>query len=325
LSFARLGRKEKARLEVADVLAEVAHLCKETFPATIDVDLKIQDGIHAIQGDRTGLYQVMLNLAVNARDAMLEHSSASGKRVEILARNIGAEDERCTTLLPGNTGPCVEIIVRDNGTGIPAAIREKIFDPFFTTKEKGKGTGLGLATVYNVVRSYGGTVQVESEEGSGTTFTILLPADLSAMPAEGPDNGLDSLRPRKPSCVLLVDDDDAMLELGREILQEVGYQVMVARDGEEAMDVYRAHSSTIDLVILDLVMPKMDGGETYLAMKEVRSDVKAMFCTGYLPEQVVGDLLEEEDLRAIQKPFDPAVFLKLVRQVLQGDASRTVS
>jgi len=325
LSFARLGRKEKTRLEVTEVLNEVAHLCRETFPASVEVDLVIEQGTHAVQGDRTGIYQVLLNLAVNARDALLERASADGKRVEIRVRSIGLEDERCTTMLPGNTGPCVEITVRDNGAGIPPAIREKIFDPFFTTKEKGKGTGLGLATVYNVVRSHGGSIQVESEEGAGTTFTILLPADCTTAAAERPGNEIHRLGPSRPARVLLVDDDESMLELGRELLEDVGYLVLVASDGRQALEIYRAYSSTIDLVILDLVMPEMDGGETYLAMKDIRPDLRAMFCTGYLPEQVVGGLLEEEDLRAIQKPFDPPAFLKLVRQVLEGAAGRVVT
>jgi PAS domain S-box-containing protein len=325
LSFARLGRKEKVRLEVPEVLGEVAHLCRETFPASIDVSLEIQEGLHAVLGDRTGLYQVLLNLAVNARDALLERTGGGVRRLEIQARNLALEDGRCATLLPGNTGPCVEILVRDNGSGIPASIREKIFDPFFTTKEKGKGTGLGLATVYNVVRGHGGTIQVESEPESGTTFTVLLPADRTARPVDGRASGLQRFRPSRSARVLLVDDDESMLELGRELLEEAGYQVMVAGDGRHALEIYRTHASTIDLVILDLVMPEMDGGETYLAMKDVRADLKVLFCTGYLPEQVVGGMLEEEDLRAIQKPFDPATFLGLVREVLQGTSDGVVS
>jgi signal transduction histidine kinase/DNA-binding response OmpR family regulator len=315
LSFARLGRKEKVRLAVPEVLKEVAHLCRETFPASIDLDLTVDRELHPVQGDRTGLYQVLLNLAVNARDALLERADGRAMAIAIQARNVDPADERCATLPAPSDAGCVEIVVRDNGAGIPPAIRDKIFDPFFTTKEKGKGTGLGLATVYNVVRSHGGTILLETEEGKGTAFTILLPADSAAAVDAG--NGIEKLRPRRPARVLLVDDDEAMLELGRELLREVGYEVVVAEDGRRALDIYRAHASTIDLVILDLVMPEMDGGETYLAMKEVRPDLRAMFCTGYLPEQVVGGLLREEDLRAIQKPFEPAAFLSLVREVLE--------
>jgi len=316
LSFARLGRKEKVPMDVGEVLQEVAHLCRETFPATVDLRLELQGGLHPVQGDRTGLYQVLLNLAVNARDAVLDQADGRRQVVQIQARNIETDDER--RLLPGVTGPCVEIAVRDNGGGIPQEIRDKIFDPFFTTKEKGKGTGLGLATVYNVVRSHGGTISLESEVGAGTTFSVLLPADTSGVSLPAPGPGIQSFRPSKPASVLLVDDDESMLELGRELLHEVGYQVRVASDGREALEIFREHAQTIDLVILDLVMPEMDGGETYLAMKDLRPDVKAMFCTGYLPEQVVGGLLDEEDLRAIQKPFDPPAFLGLVREVLQG-------
>jgi len=218
-------------------------------------------------------------------------------------------------MLAMQTDRFVELRVSDDGTGIPRAIRERIFDPFFTTKERGRGTGLGLSVVYNIVRNHHGTILVDSEEGEGTIFHVYFPAAPAAAPAAASEHQATPAR-GKQETILVVDDEESMQELGRELLEEHGYKVLIASNGPEAIEIYRSQPQIIKLVVLDLVMPGMDGGQTYIELKKINPHVKAFFCTGYMPDAVISALLEEEHLHAIQKPFNPDQFVQLVRDVL---------
>ncbi|HUI63371.1 MAG TPA: response regulator, partial [Bacteroidota bacterium] len=196
----------------------------------------------------------------------------------------------------------------------------RIFEPFFTTKEKAKGTGLGLSVAYNVVRNHRGTILVESQDGAGATFRVFLPpapqSDAEGMVLETSAAGTNGREG-----VLIVDDEPTMQELGKELLEEKGYRVFVAGNGRDALDLYAANQREIDIVVLDLVMPGMDGGQVYLELKKLNPQVKAFFCTGYLSDKVITDLLAEEDLKAIQKPVRPEVFLRTIREVLDEKPS----
>ena len=202
-------------------------------------------------------------------------------------------------------------------SGSRPPIRERIFDPFFTTKERGRGTGLGLSVVYSIVRNHHGTIVVDSEEGEGTTFHIYFPA-VPSVAARAPLAVAAPSARRNNETILVVDDEESMQELGCELLEDEGYKVLIASTGQEALEEYRRHGDMIQLVVLDLVMPGMDGGQTYLELKKMNPDLKAFFCTGYMPDQVISALLEEEHLQAIQKPFNPEAFVQLVRDVLDG-------
>jgi two-component system, cell cycle sensor histidine kinase and response regulator CckA len=318
LSFARKAKREGGSVDAGQVVEEVFSICTETFPASVTVEKHIDPALYPILGDHGELYQVLLNLCVNARDAVVAKGADARGVLTICAYNGTVGDGVSAQMLTAQTDRVVELRVTDNGTGIPEAIRERIFDPFFTTKERGRGTGLGLSVVYNIVRNHRGTILVDSEEGVGTTFHIYFPAvAASTVPAPGAELRVAPAR-GKEETVLIVDDEESMQELGRELLEEHGYKVLIASNGPEAIEIYRSHFAVIKVVILDLVMPGMDGGQTYLELKKINSEIKAFFCTGYMPDAVISALLEEEHLRAIQKPFNPDRFVQLVRDVLDG-------
>jgi two-component system cell cycle sensor histidine kinase/response regulator CckA len=317
LSFARKAKRESVTVNVAQIVDEVFSLCGETFPRTITVTRHCDEELRSILGDHGELYQVLLNLCVNARDAVASRSPGGSGNITIGAFNGRVGERISAPMLAIPAEYYVEIRVSDDGIGIPAPIREQIFDPFFTTKERGRGTGLGLSVVYSIVRNHHGTIVVDSEEGEGTTFHIYFPA-VPHVAADAPAAIAAQSARRNHETILVVDDEESMQELGCELLEEEGYKVLIASTGQEALEQYRRHGDTIQLVILDLVMPGMDGGQTYLELKKLNPDLKAFFCTGYMPDQVISALLEEEHLQAIQKPFHPEAFVQLVRDVLDG-------
>jgi PAS domain S-box-containing protein len=313
LSFVRQKKREDELIVVAPLIDEVIALLEETLPKNIIVTHSIPGGSLSVRGGKGELYQVVLNLCLNARDAMPEGGTLS------IEADAGVVDgELIGAVIPSRLVPgqrCVRVKVSDTGTGIPAAILDKIFDPFFTTKEGRPSTGLGLAVVYNIVKGHGGTIVLQSEEGVGTSFTVLLPVTGDA---DGSEAGADEPGPsgRSKGCILVVDDEAAMRELGRELLEEEGYDVLTAEDGKQAVEIYRERWKDVALVVLDLVMPRMDGGQAFVAMKEINPAVKAFFCTGYTSDRVIASLLSQERLRALQKPASPVDFVKMVREVL---------
>jgi len=318
LSFARMTKRANVSTNLSQIIDEVIGNCALTFPTDIVAEKLVDDDLLHVLGDHGELYQVLMNLTGNARDAILagENGERSG-RVVIEAHNAKIGEDISAQLFVAQGGQCVELSVIDNGTGIPKDIREKIYDPFFTTKERGRGTGLGLSIVYNIIRNHHGTIVVDSEEGKGTTFRIYLPAvqalHESSKEAAGPGNRVGRNR-----VILLVDDEVAMQELGRELLLEQGFQVVIARDGLEAVEVFARRHHEISLVILDLVMPRMDGGQAYVEMKKIDKNVRAFFCTGFVSDRVIAGLLEEEKLKVISKPFRPDDFVHAVTDVLDG-------
>jgi PAS domain S-box-containing protein len=320
LSFARMSKREKVPLDVAHVVDEVASLCRETFPRTIDVVRRLEATPWHVLGDKGELYQVLLNLAVNARDAIQQKAEGTAGKVTIEFKNLRPDDDSATALLPGGPAPCVEIRVTDTGVGIPKTIRDRIFDPFFTTKERGRGTGLGLAVVYTVVRNHRGVLLVESEEGAGSTFRVLLPAVEDREPPQ-PSVPVHSAQEQGRGVVLIVDDEEPMQDLGRELLEEQGYSVLIASSGARAIEIYRERSGEIDLVVLDLVMTGLDGSQTYQELKKLNPQVRVLFCTGYMPDQIINALVEQDHLECIQKPFNPETFITLVHEQMKKRVS----
>jgi len=310
LSVARMKKREETEFDIASLISEIANLCTETFPRSIAITKALGENLVHVKGDRGSLYQVLLNLTVNARDAM-----SNGGTLTIEARNRIVGSDVNPRLLPQESSRCIEIKVADTGCGMSDSVREKIFDPFFTTKDQGKGTGLGLSIVYNIVKEHHGTILVESEEGLGTTFRVYIPA---VEPAPVLDEASGVSVASHGELVLLVDDEEMMQELGRELLEDNGYRVLIAKDGVEAVEQYRERGKEIGLVILDLIMPRMDGGQTYMELKKLNNQVKAFFCSGFTSDKVITQLLEEEHLQAIKKPFHPTDFIKMVQSTLRG-------
>jgi PAS domain S-box-containing protein len=253
LSFARGVEGERLTVQPKHLVKEMQKIVADAFPKNIEMKLTYKPELWTVLGDPTQLHQVLLNLCVNARDAMPD-----GGRITVAAENVVLDEHFTAMHLETKAGPYVVIEVQDNGAGIPSALLEKIFDPFFTTKETGKGTGLGLSTSLAIIKSHGGFIQVDSEIGRGSTFRLYLPAQLTEA-AEEQDAAQSLLRRGRGELILVVDDEASIRTVTQQTLEAFGYRVVVACDGVDAVSVYAQQHTEIAAVITDMMMPIMDG------------------------------------------------------------------
>jgi CheY-like chemotaxis protein len=256
--------------------------------------------------DKTQMEQVLMNLALNARDAMPD-----GGQLVIESHVVDIDEEYVRLHKHAQTGRYVLLTVTDTGIGMDDDTRNRIFEPFFTTKETGHG--LGLATVYGIVKQHQGFIHVYSEPGVGTTFRTYLPTAAESVEVVVPHPV--EARLRGTECILLAEDHEGMREMVREILEELGYTLLVAANGEEAVRVFEAHSNAVDLVILDVIMPKLNGPDAYERMRALRSDLPVVFASGYSTE-VDREIVRNQGHPYLQKPYDPGVLKRKVREVL---------
>ena len=314
LAFARVEERSPEPVAIGPLIDDVVERIRRECPDTIVIQKKYDAALPEVTGVKSELQQALMNICLNARDAILLHAPSGGSGVVTLeaTRSQVTEDLTPALLLPVGTD-CVALRVTDTGTGIRQEIADRIFDPFFTTKESGRGAGLGLSIVYAVIRGHRGVVLVDSMPGKGSTFRIYLPAHDPHRHLNGKNGDTGG---RHAELILLVDDEQGMLEFGRDILVEHGYRVMTAHDGTEALAIYSEHHAEISMVILDLILPGIDGGQTYLAMKRINKNLKAMFCSGFTSDEIISSLLQEEHLRAVRKPFQVSEFLAAVRESL---------
>lgn len=314
LAFSRRQTLRPQVLQLGDVLSELLNLMRRLVGEKIELDLRHGRDLWLVKADINQFEQVIINLVVNARDAM-----PSGGTIKIATRNVPSSD--CASfkedvLLPGDY---VAIAVTDNGTGIPEEVREKIFEPFFTTKEVGKGTGLGLSMVYGIVKQTEGYVFCESEVGRGTTFTILLPR---YVPTEA-DEPLkkESAKAVTDSTghgtILLVEDEEAVRAFGARALAARGYTVLEAGSGLEALEIVEANAGKIDLVVSDVVMPEMDGPTMFGELRKRGVKAKVIFVSGYAEDAFAKNLPEGEDFGFLPKPFS----LKQLIEAVKGSTS----
>jgi two-component system, cell cycle sensor histidine kinase and response regulator CckA len=321
LAFARESKKESAPVDVGTLITELANISAKTLPSSITIEKKIDPELMRVVGDGQELTQALLNLLSNAQEAIAGRKDAGSPGVIFVAadNSLVSESLAPKLMLPAGS-PCIVLRISDNGIGIPEDIIERVFDPFFTTKEQRRGAGLGLSIVFSTVRSHRGTITVDSEVGKGTTFQIYIPA---LDPKRIQDDRIDNLLKAKKGIetILLVDDEAAMREIGTDILEGSGFKVLTAADGLEAVDIYKKKSKDISLVILDLVMPKMDGGQTFLELKKINPKVKSIFCTGFASDTIITQLLAEESIPAVQKPFRQEDFLHVVQETLSGNGA----
>ena len=311
LNFARGAEGERLPLQAEPLIRDVAKIAEETFPKKITVRTNFSMALWAVIGDPTQLHQVLLNLCVNARDAM-----PAGGTLTLSAENFPV-DEHYASMTPGaKPGPHVCFDVTDTGMGIPPQNLEKIFDPFFTTKELGHGTGLGLSSVIGIVKSHGGFMTVYSEIGRGTTFKVYLPAVVDKLErlAETPDTALP---PAHGELLLLVDDEKAILQVARALLEGHGYRILTAEDATEALALFAMRKDEIKLVLTDLAMPLMDGVSLIRTLKKMKPDVRVIASTARGGLEQHADELESLKVGpCLIKPYNKNKLLKTLHEAL---------
>jgi CheY-like chemotaxis protein/two-component sensor histidine kinase len=311
LTFSRKQVLQPRVVDLGGVVAELHTMLERLIGEDIELVTDVARAKGHVKADRGQLEQVIVNLAVNARDAM-----PRGGRLAIAMHDV-VIDAALAREQPGlRLGRHVRIEVSDNGAGMEPETLGRLFEPFFSTKEKGKGTGLGLATVYGIVKQSGGHIAVESAPGRGTTFRIWLPeveAEAPAAPAPVPA-GTEA--PAGSETILLVEDEDAVRGLLFEVLSESGYKVLQASSGAEALRVSRAHGGSVDLLLTDVVMPGMGGREVATALTAERPGLRVLFASGYTAEAIARHGVLEPGTDLIHKPFTPDALLRRVRERL---------
>jgi two-component system, cell cycle sensor histidine kinase and response regulator CckA len=315
LAFSRQQTLRPQVLQLGDLLSELSILLGRLLGENIELKLDQASGLWPVKADLHQFEQVIINLAVNSRDAM-----PGGGKLTIRTANVDERESRelgSRQILPGEY---VLIEVRDTGCGMSEEVKQKIFEPFFSTKEVGRGTGLGLSTVFGIVKQSGGYIHVESEEGRGTAMCVYLPRYVEA---PGEVETRTERRVEKPKdltgrgTVLLVEDEDAVRSFAARALGQRGYQVLEASTGTEALDVFESHQGDVDLVVSDVVMPEMDGPTLMEKLRRDRPDLKIIFISGYAEDSFRKHLAENEDFMFLQKPFDLKELAAAVKAALQ--------
>jgi two-component system cell cycle sensor histidine kinase/response regulator CckA len=316
LAFSRQQTLRPQVLQLPDVISEVLNLLKRLLGETVKLQVKHGRNLGAVRADPGQLEQVIVNLAVNARDAM-QATAEGGGTLTLQTYSVTPEDVRKigSEILP--IGDYTALRVTDTGTGIPQGILGKIFEPFFTTKEVGKGTGLGLSTVYGIVKQSGGYIFAESEEGEGTSFIIYLPvhrADVAAKPAK--EKARETTGELWGTGTILLVEDEAMVRsVAERALTRHGYTVLTAENGEAALEIL-AREEVIDLMISDVVMPTMDGPTTVREARKTRPDLPILFISGYAEEQLRKSI-DLERVAFLAKPFSVQKLAEAARDALQ--------
>jgi two-component system cell cycle sensor histidine kinase/response regulator CckA len=308
LGYAREGKYEVRAIDLNQIVVETS----ETFGRAkkdITVHRDLAGDLLPVEADQGQIEQVLLSLYVNSWEAM-----PGGGNIFLKTMSTSDKDMKYKMYKP-KPGSYVLFTITDTGTGMDKKTRERIFDPFFTTRGMGRGTGLGLASVYGIIKGHGGYIDVDSEKGSGTTFSIYLPA--SGKQAAKKEEPADEVL-KGTETVLFVDDEGMIIDVGREILKTLGYQVLLARGGKEAIEVYKANKDRIDMVILDMIMPDMGGGETYDLLKEINPQIKVLLSSGYSIEGQAQEIMERGCNGFIQKPFDVKQLSAKMKTILKN-------
>ena len=312
LAFCRMQVLQPKVLNLNALISEMSSLLRRVIREDIAFTFQPGESLGLVKADPGQIEQVIMNLTVNAGDAMPE-----GGRLTIETRNVTVDDEFAQTRPPMLPGQYVRIVVADTGQGMDPNTKARIFEPFFTTKEQGKGTGLGLATVYGVVKQSGGCIWVESEPGKGAQFEVYLPMVLELEERAHP-KGIAAARTHRSETVLVVEDEDEVRELAAEFMKSAGYTVLTAKDGLEALAIVECSSERIHVLVTDVVMPNMRGPELAKRLKSVRADIRIVYMSGYLEyNRGSGEFLEDGFF--LQKPFTRDTLVRKVSESLRGD------
>lgn len=314
LGFSRRTPLQPQHLGLNAAIDETVRLLRRTFDPRVEVTIHASTDLWPVEADAGQINQVLMNLCLNARDAMPE-----GGRLTLETANVHLDEAQASRFTGGRPGDFVCLRVQDSGHGIPPAILDRIFEPFFTTKEPGKGTGLGLAMVFGIVQQHQGWVDCLSQVGKGTCFEVYLPRLAASTPAPEalPDDGVRGGH----ETILLVDDEAVVGRLGQTILERYGYRVLLAADGQQALETYRRHQADIALVVLDLAMPRLSGPDTLRALRQLKPDVAVLISSGYSSDEDLRSVEREGVLGFVAKPYRPADLARRVRAALDVSAA----
>ena len=310
LAFAGGQILQPRKVNLNILVEEEMSLLSRIIGDDIDVRVIVAADLCVTLADPTQIEQVLMNLCLNARDAMV-----GGGQLLIETQNVEIDVAFCREHAFGRPGRYVLLSVTDTGSGMDTGTIEHIFEPFFTTKETGKGTGLGLATVDRIVKQHGGFIFAKSSPGKGASFRVYLPA------ANGDHEPLESVPEDRPlrgtETILLAEDHDGLRDTAQEMLQALGYHILVASDGQKALDIFKSNSGRIDLIVMDVVMPSLSGPEAYLEMSALRPGVRVIFTTGYTPEAMSLIAMVEKGAAVLQKPYSLTSLSQMVRGALE--------
>jgi PAS domain S-box-containing protein len=319
LAFGRRQMLQPQTVDLNALITQLEKMLRRLIGEDVELATALAPGLPAVRVDPASVEQALVSLAVNSRDAM-----PLGGRLTIETASVELDAEYAAAHVTVVPGPYVMLAVSDTGIGMDAATRARVFEPFFTTKEQGKGSGLGLATVYGIVKQNGGYIWVYSEPGRGTSFKLYLRHARPVQAMAGVDGADDTGRRKGWETVLLVEDEDAVRALGREVLRRHGYQVLEARNGLDALRVAERHADTIHMLVADVVMPHLSGRDLADRLGQVRPDLKVLFISGYTDHAVMHRELTPGSA-FLQKPFTPEGFARKVREVLDRTRDRGVS
>jgi signal transduction histidine kinase/ActR/RegA family two-component response regulator len=307
LGFARGGKYEVRPTDLNELLIKSSQMFGRT-KKEISIFTKLDPDLWTVEVDKGQIDQVLLNLYVNAWQAM-----PGGGSLYLQSKNVILDGNEIQSVKPGKY---VQISIADTGVGMDDRTKERIFEPFFTTKEMGRGTGLGLASAYGIIKSHGGVIAVQSAKGQGTTFVIHFPT--SERRPEKEKIGIDMLR-RGCETILLVDDEEMILNVTVEMLKRLGYKILTAQSGQEALEIFKRHKEAIDLIILDMIMPGMSGSETYNLLKDILPNIKVLLSSGYSISGEATEILNRGCQGFVQKPFTILKLSYKIRDILDKD------
>jgi len=313
LGFARGGRYQVKVTDLREILRNISAMFMRT-KKEITVHERYEDDLYHVDVDQSQIEQAFLNLYVNAWQAM-----PGGGHLYIEARNV-VLDRNYVKSYSVQPGKYVKVSVTDTGVGMDEKTMQRVFEPFFTTKEMGRGTGLGLASVYGIVKGHKGIINVYSQVGHGATFNVYFPA--SKKVAKRTEETREDLLTGKET-ILLVDDEETIVTVGKEMLEALGYDVVTASGGQEAIDVFNSRGGQIDLVILDMIMPDLEGGKTLDALKEIDPDVKVILSSGYSLNSEAEAIMQRGCAAFMQKPFNVYALSQTIRDVIERSRKET--
>jgi PAS domain S-box-containing protein len=312
LTFSRKQLLQPENISLNEVVRQAMQILESSFGHNISVTSSLDPAMHPIRGDFTQMQQVVMNLCLNARDAMPD-----GGKLILETRNMQIDEEYCRRQTDAKPGPYAGLFVSDTGSGMDAKTLTKIFDPFYTTKGPGKGTGLGLSVVYGLVKQHGGFIHVYSEVGVGTRFCIFLPA-ISTEPRAAASQRESALK-RGTECILMADDHEDFREMAQEVLTELGYEVIPACNGRQALDKFVENSGRVHLMVLDVVMPEMQGTEVCDEVRKRFPRIPVILVTGYSERILEGWITGKVDVRILTKPYSAIDLAALVRELLDSN------